>query len=87
MYLHINAHHCQDVEEFFVSIPAGLLATDCNNFIDGVFTLIFPIPVAHDDDNCDKVLLMFFSYLLDSYCERIIISGKCNVYDIDISGV
>ena len=91
MYLHINAHLCQSDEEASVSIPAGLLATEFNNFIDGVFLLMIPIVVAHDNDNCDKVLLMLLFYLLESkinnYCERIIISVKCNVYDIDISGV
>ena len=52
MYLHIEAYICQAGEEEFVftiagPTTAGLLATDFNNFIDGVYMLF----VAHDDND------------------------------------
>ena len=73
MYLPINAHPRQGGEEAEPVRPAVVLATEFNNFIDAVFLLMISI-VAHDVDNCYKVLLMLFFYLLDSkinkYCEK-----------------
>ena len=50
MVLHIHIDLSQYFKKAEFSILAGLPATHCNNFIDGVFTLMIPI-VAHDDDN------------------------------------
>ena len=47
---------CQGTEEKDVSI-VGFLATNINDCIDVVLTLMIPI-VTHDNDNCYKALLM-----------------------------